>query len=109
NPAMKSMSDALGVGKLFERARRLVCWHYQWIIRHDYLPRILHNDVWSHQQRRTRRKPGSSFSVPIEFSLAAFRFGHTMVRNAYRLNCRQKRVVIGELMALGQKTSPIPD
>ena len=32
-----------------------------------------------------------------------------MVRNAYRLNCRQKRVVIGELMALGQKASPIPD
>jgi hypothetical protein len=32
-----------------------------------------------------------------------------MVRNAYRLNCRQKRVVIGELMALGQKAAPIPD
>jgi hypothetical protein len=32
-----------------------------------------------------------------------------MVRNAYHLNCRQKRVVIAELMALGQKASPIPD
>ena len=32
-----------------------------------------------------------------------------MVRNAYRLNCRQKRVVIGELMALGQRASSIPD
>jgi hypothetical protein len=32
-----------------------------------------------------------------------------MVRNAYRLNCRTKRVVIGELMALGQRASPIPD
>jgi hypothetical protein len=32
-----------------------------------------------------------------------------MVRNAYRLNCRQKRVVIGQLMALGQEASPIPD
>jgi hypothetical protein len=32
-----------------------------------------------------------------------------MVRNAYRLNCRTKRVLIGELMALGQKASPIPD
>jgi hypothetical protein len=47
--------------------------------------------------------------VPIEFSLAAFRFGHSMVRNAYRLNCRQKRVVIEELMALGQRAAPIPD
>ena len=32
-----------------------------------------------------------------------------MVRNAYRLNCRTKRVLIGELMALGQRASPIPD
>lgn len=107
NPALVAATES--VGTLFERARRLVCWHYQWIIRHDFLPRVLHNDVWNHQPNRARRKPGSSFSIPIEFSLAAFRFGHSMVRNAYRLNCRQQRVVIAELMALGQAASPIPD
>ncbi len=32
-----------------------------------------------------------------------------MVRNAYRLNCRKKRVLIDELMTLGQKAEPIPD
>ena len=103
--------DQLGTGTLFERAQRLVRWHYQWIIRHDFLPRILHNDVWNYQGRRSpgRPDPEKSYSVPVEFSLAAFRFGHSMVRNAYRLNCRQKRVVIDELMALGQKASPIPD
>lgn len=109
NPGMLTINDALGTGTLFERARRLVCWHYQWVIRHDFLPRILHTDVWNHQRRRIPQRPGSSFSIPIEFSLAAFRFGHSMVRNAYRLNCRQKRVVIGDLMALGQKASPISD
>lgn len=108
NPELQSMADWLGQGSLFERARKLVCWHYQWIIRHDYLPRILHNDVWQHQEGRTPRKPGS-FSIPIEFSIAAFRFGHSMVRNAYRLNCRHPRVVIGELMELGQKGEPISD
>jgi hypothetical protein len=103
--------ENLGPGTLFERAQRLVRWHYQWIIRHDFLPRILHPDVWNYQERRNPRRPdvATSYSVPIEFSLAAFRFGHTLVRNAYRLNCRQKRVLIGELMALGQKVSPIPD
>jgi len=109
NPAMESVTHSLGAGTLFERARRLVCWHYQWIIRHDYLPRVLHNDVWHFQAHRSARKPGSGFSVPIEFSLAAFRFGHSMVRNAYRLNCRTKRVLIEELMALGQKAEPIAD
>jgi hypothetical protein len=109
NRALAAATESIGDGTLFERARRLVCWHYQWIIRHDFLPRILHSEVWNHQQNRTRRKPGSSFSIPIEFSLAAFRFGHSMVRNAYRLNCRQKRVVIAGLMTLGQAAAPIPD
>jgi hypothetical protein len=103
--------ENLGPGTLFERAQRLVRWHYQWIIRHDFLPRVVHTDVWNYQERRVPSRPehGESYAVPIEFSLAAFRFGHSMVRNAYRLNCRTKRVVIGELMALGQKASPIPD
>jgi hypothetical protein len=103
--------EELGSGTLFERAQRLVRWQYQWIIRHDFLPRILHTNVWNYQERRipTHPEPKKSYSVPIEFSVAAFRFGHSMVRNAYRLNCRQKRVVTGELMALGQKASPIPD
>ncbi len=103
--------ENLGPGTLFERAQRLVRWHYQWIIRHDFLPRILHTGVWNYQERRSPRRLelGRTYSIPIEFSLAAFRFGHSMVRNAYRLNCRTPRVVIGELMALGQKASPIPD
>ena len=109
NPEIKNLANSLGEGSLFERARRLVCWHYQWIIRHDYLPRILHNDVWHYQKRRAPATPGREFSVPIEFALAAFRFGHSMVRNAYRLNCRHKRVLIGELMELGQKAEPISD
>ncbi|HEV2806159.1 MAG TPA: peroxidase family protein [Chthoniobacterales bacterium] len=109
NADLQALGDSLGHGSVFEQARRLVCWHYQWIIRHDYLPRILHNDVWHHQEPRSVRPGGSDFSVPIEFSLAAFRFGHSMVRNAYRLNCRRQRVRIDELMTLGQKAEPISD
>ena len=109
NRAMSDTAESLGGGTLFERARRLVCWHYQWIIRHDYLPRILHNDAWHHGAGHSRSKAENGFSVPIEFSLAAFRFGHSMVRNAYRLNCRQKRVTIENLMRLGQKAEAIPD
>lgn len=111
NPPTITGIENLGSGTLFDRARRLVRWHYQWIIRHDFLPRIVHPEVWNYQERRVPYlpKPGQSYSVPIEFSLAAYRFGHSMVRNAYRLNCRTKRVLIGELMTLGQKASPIPD
>jgi hypothetical protein len=111
SPPTISGIDNLGPGTLFERAQRLVRWHYQWIIRHDFLPRIVHPGVWNHQEGTSSRPPapGKSYAVPVEFSLAAFRFGHSMVRNNYRLNCRQKRVLIGELMARGQMASPIPD
>jgi hypothetical protein len=100
-----------GSGTIFKRAQRLVRWHYQWIVRHDLLPRILHTSVWNRQGRGIRGQSHfkDGFSIPIEFSLAAFRFGHSMVRNAYGLNCRQKRVTLPELMALGHKASPLPD
>ncbi len=100
--------ENLRSGTIFDRAQRLVRWHYQWIVRHDFLPRILHPSVWDHRQRVARQRSGG-FSIPIEFSLAAFRFGHSMVRNAYGLNCRQKRVELAELMALGQNPSPLQD
>jgi hypothetical protein len=120
NEAVKQLSakspsiigiESLGAGTVFEQAQRLVRWHYQWIVRHDLLPRILHNSVWHRQPRTIDPTSGSThrFSIPIEFSLAAFRFGHSMVRNAYGLNCRQKRVVLPELMALGHKPSPSSD
>ena len=109
NPEIRAAGAAAGGATAFEQARRLVSWHYQWIIRHDYLPRVLHNHTWHHQSSREPAKPGMAASIPIEFSIAAFRFGHSMVRNAYRLNCRTKRVVIQELMALGQRAAPVPD
>jgi hypothetical protein len=120
NEAVKQLSakhptitgiENLGAGTIFERAQRLVRWHYQWIVRHDFLPRILHASVWNRRYRtfRPQTQPNDHFSIPIEFSLAAFRFGHAMVRNAYGLNCRQKRVVLPELMALGHKPSPFSD
>jgi hypothetical protein len=98
-------------GTVFEQAERLVRWHYQWVVRHDLLPRILHPSVWNQQDRTVwaPSQPKGGFAIPIEFSLAAFRFGHSMVRNAYGLNCRQKRVTISDLMALGHKPSPFPD
>ena len=120
NEAVKQLSakppavigiENLGRGTIFERAQQLVRWHYQWIVRHDFLPRIIHNSVWTRQRGiiHRRGKPKGRFSIPIEFSLAAFRFGHSMVRNAYGLNCRQKRVVLPELMALGHRPSPFSD
>jgi hypothetical protein len=94
---------------IFCRAQRLVQWHYQWIVRHDFLPRIVDDSFWRQPKSKQNRHHKNGFSIPIEFSLAAFRFGHSMVRKAYGLNCRQPRVELPELMRLGHQPSPISD
>ena len=71
----------------FETARRLVRWHYQWLIVHDYLPRTVGWD-FVRQALRRRRFYGWRHEpfIPIEFSAAAFRFGHSQVRPGYVAN-----------------------
>ncbi|MDQ4090296.1 MAG: heme peroxidase family protein [Actinomycetota bacterium] len=73
--------------EIFDEARRITCWHYQWVVLHDLLPRIAGAEVVSEALRRPRfytwrRQP----FLPVEFSGAAYRFGHSQVRAGYRLN-----------------------
>lgn len=85
--------------KIFKMAQRQVRWHYQWIIVHEFLPLtigqprlddILQNglryyrvyDTFDGRRDRRLRNP----QLPIEFSVAAYRFGHSQIRPSYRLN-----------------------
>jgi hypothetical protein len=93
---------------VFAEAQRLVRWHYQWIVLHEFLPHIVGEDIIEdilngdspagvpvpHRRRRDDvRYRGRRFYdwenepfIPVEFSVAAYRFGHSMVRPFYRLN-----------------------
>lgn len=82
-----------GQGTPFERTRRDVRWHYQWIVLNDFLPRLVDasvlDDVRSNGRRfyRFEKEPfsGSPF-MPLEFSVAAYRIGHSMIRESYNFN-----------------------
>ncbi|PZR00351.1 MAG: hypothetical protein DI533_07180 [Cereibacter sphaeroides] len=72
------------------------------ILRGDLLPHILHPDVWAlyggadwQVIDAEGRRPGAL--IPVEFSNAAFRFGHAMVRSNYTLNDRSPSLSLGEL------------
>jgi hypothetical protein len=77
---------------LFAAARKLVVTHYQWMIRTDFLPRIVDaeivEDVFRHGRRffEPRACSDDRPTMPIEFSVAAYRLGHSMIRGAYQWN-----------------------
>jgi Animal haem peroxidase len=75
-------------GELFAEAQRIVRWHYQWLVLHDYLPvtvgQGMADDVLTNGQQffTWRHDP----FIPVEFSVGAYRFGHSQVRPSYRAN-----------------------
>ena len=84
----------------FQQVQREVRFHYQWVVLNDFLPTIVAPDVLNgvlpHVGKKTnvlRDKPHIEFFhprneifMPLEFSAAAYRFGHSMVRPGYRLS-----------------------
>jgi Animal haem peroxidase len=70
---------------LFAEARKEVTLHYQWCILHDYLPRLLWEDTLDEVLANGPiiKAPGG---IPMEFTCAAFRFGHSMVSEEYDFN-----------------------
>ncbi len=88
----------------FETVQRFVRWHYQWVVIHDFLPTIVEaetlHQVLPHLANGTslaEDPPRLRFFhwrnepfIPVEFSVAAYRFGHSMVRPQYRLNTTLK-------------------
>src|SRR5262245_14632753 len=73
--------------EVFEKARQLTTWHYQWMIVHEFLPHFIGQAMVNDIMRNGRRfyRPETAF-IPIEFQGAAYRFGHSMVRPSYRAN-----------------------
>jgi Animal haem peroxidase len=73
--------------EVFEKARRLTTWHYQWMVVHEFLPLFIGQAAVNDILRNGRKfyRPQVPF-IPVEFQGACYRFGHSMVRPSYRAN-----------------------
>jgi Animal haem peroxidase len=86
--------------ELLKEVQRVVRWHYQWVVIHDFLVQIVGQEVVDSillpidpehpelgQRVKTRfYRPKQQAYMPVEFSVAAYRFGHSMVRPTYKIN-----------------------
>lgn len=82
--------QGVAASDVFREAQRLVQWHYQWIVVHEFLPLSVGEDLVEDILNN-----GVKFYafddepfIPIEFADAAYRFGHSQVRSMYTLNSR---------------------
>jgi Animal haem peroxidase len=83
-----SVVDSLGVmdeGRKFLAARKLVTWHYQWLVVNDYLERLLAPGTVQFVLNANEHRLASR-AVPMECIASAMRFGHSMVSNEYDFN-----------------------
>jgi hypothetical protein len=73
----------------FARAHDLVRWHYQWVLLNDFLERLVDSNTIHYIRNGARffeYDANAGPFMPIEFSVAAYRLGHSMVRFNYHLN-----------------------
>jgi hypothetical protein len=88
----RMVDDNPGLG--FEAIQQRVRFHYQYVVMNDFLPRIVNNAVLAelktggrYDRSKLKYFHWKTFPfMPVEFSVACYRLGHSMIRPGYRLN-----------------------
>ena len=85
----------------FAETQQRVRWHYQWVVVHDFLARVAGPELVRQLFTIDATSGRPDFDLvhfrwhkdvfmPVEFSVAAYRFGHSQIRPSYDLNATVK-------------------
>jgi heme peroxidase len=105
-------------GEEFGGARRILRRHYQHIVLHDFLKQIADPQIVDEtiESNRVYTPSEDRLFMPLEFSVAAYRFGHSMVRARYDFNVNFQPATLGELFTftalsgqLGEEFDTLPE
>jgi len=84
----KANNESTKSEEVFEEAQKITRWHYQWVVVNDFLTRMVGKemvvDILSKGPKLYCLK--NQPYIPIEFAVAAYRFGHTMVTKTLNYN-----------------------
>lgn len=107
--ALRDASPGASNGVLFETARELVTKHYQHVVLHDFVAKFIMEDVYRDiivdgNRKALHHAPGEAAFMPLEFSVAAYRHGHSQVRETYdwNLNFPPERASFRELFRFSE-------
>ena len=96
-------NELIDEGMSFDEAHDTVVEAYRYVVLNDYLPQIVGEDAVKTALDTPVNKgfyvPGKEDTpfTPVEFAVAAFRFGHSQVRNAYNINDTSNAVAVFSL------------
>jgi hypothetical protein len=80
--------DGTPEAELFEEARRAATWHYQWVIVREFLPTLIGPELTAEllDGGASVYRPEGDPYIPFEFADAAYRYGHSQIRQSYKVN-----------------------
>jgi hypothetical protein len=84
-------------GDIFAEAKRIVTHHYQWAVVHDFLKRVCGAAAVDTALASVSAPVGSAFRMAVEFAVAAYRFGHSMIRDTYWVNFNFPNATLGQV------------